>query len=575
MLLDWFTYIGLTIVVFGWGLLFWKMASFFIGLQSGFPLWGEIGFYGLFGIGLMVIFFNFFFPINIPFLIFFVVTGLVLFCGFLHRDCKVRTTLTKSFFSISLTISFFLTLFAAFNRFDYDAGLYHIPYQLWIRKEPVVLGLANLHDRFGYNSILDAIFSGFWLPNNNFILVCYVQSFFFFFFFLAILEFFLRGPVNYGGFALFFSLFSPLSIVMLDDYVVYRITSTDTPPALVALLGVFSFLRLADRWRTDENVEAEFLSLNVLAVFAITLKLSMVPVLVLVASSYFLLLAKSPFKWPFLTRMALLSGLTLMPTISRNLAVSGCGFFPIAFTCLGELPWSAEPIAKDHARIISAWARVPGEGFLMYQTGWEWVPRWVENNAELLLLLIPTTIVIFACGYFYSSDTYKHHSPLEPSEIPINRFRYTFVIPLVIFESVALAFWFLMAPDPRFGILPLHMLTLLPALLTVLIIRVEPEGTSSRSFWHRGVGIVLIGICLWKMSDPTQKSLMHQSHLIKGSLSVPSVETVPNPPHRVHPVKPDVVSCWVIEEPCSPSYSSLDRNYDIARIGPFKAFIPR
>ena len=50
--------------------------------------------------------------------------------------------------------------------FAYDAGLYHLNSQHWIRESNIPIGLSNLHFRYGFSSIIDYISSSFWLNGN-------------------------------------------------------------------------------------------------------------------------------------------------------------------------------------------------------------------------------------------------------------------------------------------------------------------------------------------------------------------------------------------------------------------------
>ena len=207
-------------------------------------------------------------------------------------------------------------------------------------------------------------------------------------------------------------------------------------------------------------------------------------------------------------------------------------------------------------------------------TGWKWVLGWGERYVDVLGLLLATTFVIFACAYFHSSVYLKRKFPLEPTKMENKHFLPTMAILLVTFESIAVAFWFLNAPDVRFGIMALHMFTLFPALLIVSLVEVGPQPAVGRSFLYTLLGILLIVSCILKISNPLTKDIMHTSHLFEVSLHVPVVETVPTPPFGVRPVKPDDHNCWVTEEPCQP-YPSFSREFDIGRIGMFKAFLPK
>ena len=47
-----------------------------------------------------------------------------------------------------------------------DSDTYHLNNQLFIREESLLLGLSNLHHRYGFSSIWEYILSNFWFDNN-------------------------------------------------------------------------------------------------------------------------------------------------------------------------------------------------------------------------------------------------------------------------------------------------------------------------------------------------------------------------------------------------------------------------
>ena len=56
------------------------------------------------------------------------------------------------FISIT-TVSVFL-LIALSNTYRPDAGLYHLPYINILNENKIILGISNLHQRFGHTSIM-------------------------------------------------------------------------------------------------------------------------------------------------------------------------------------------------------------------------------------------------------------------------------------------------------------------------------------------------------------------------------------------------------------------------------------
>jgi len=108
-------------------------------------------FCGLAILGLLTQFLNFFFPINSWIVAIALVSGIILF--FLDR---LRHPIKIPFLRSTIFFALFWLLILTFNTglltSAYDTGLYHLQSIRWMNSTAVPLGLANLHDRFGFNS---------------------------------------------------------------------------------------------------------------------------------------------------------------------------------------------------------------------------------------------------------------------------------------------------------------------------------------------------------------------------------------------------------------------------------------
>ncbi len=61
------------------------------------------------------------------------------------------------------------------NEIGHDAGLYHVPFQNWIKNYKITFGLNNLHSRYALNTSYDYITSLFWI-GDNFTIVSFFQA---------------------------------------------------------------------------------------------------------------------------------------------------------------------------------------------------------------------------------------------------------------------------------------------------------------------------------------------------------------------------------------------------------------
>ena len=104
--------------------------------------------YGLIIISFFALFFNFFLSLNQIFNSIFLIVGLFL----LIRFRKIY--FNKNYFIFCLISSMFIFLLIT-NSHIYrpDGGLYHLPYISILNQEKIIIGISNLHFRFGHISI--------------------------------------------------------------------------------------------------------------------------------------------------------------------------------------------------------------------------------------------------------------------------------------------------------------------------------------------------------------------------------------------------------------------------------------
>ena len=123
------------------------------------------GIYGFIIVGFISLYLNFFFPINkIIGTVFFIFSLIFFIFYFIKLEKKNEFILLVFFVSIT---SFLVITLSNINR--PDAGLYHLPYISILQENKVILGLTNLHYRFGHTSIfqyISAIYNNYFLKNE-------------------------------------------------------------------------------------------------------------------------------------------------------------------------------------------------------------------------------------------------------------------------------------------------------------------------------------------------------------------------------------------------------------------------
>ena len=111
------------------------------------------GLYGFILIGFIGVLVNFFLPINLFVGNIFLIFSIIIFIKLYYSQKeKIKFIFLIIFIS---TTTFLLVTLSNINR--PDAGLYHLPYINFLQENKIILGLTNIHYRFGHTSIFQYI----------------------------------------------------------------------------------------------------------------------------------------------------------------------------------------------------------------------------------------------------------------------------------------------------------------------------------------------------------------------------------------------------------------------------------
>jgi hypothetical protein len=166
----------------GWGSGVWSLAQYAGRLEQDLPGFGARGMLGLSTVASIATLTNFFVPIGLSFSVTMLGAGMLMLVYYGWAKHRL-----KPLAPIAIVVSVF-GLIAITTPAGYDAGLYHLPHEYWIRTEKVVFGLANLHGRFGFNSMLEPLLASAWLPGPDLGVAQLLTILFSVFFLLELLE---------------------------------------------------------------------------------------------------------------------------------------------------------------------------------------------------------------------------------------------------------------------------------------------------------------------------------------------------------------------------------------------------
>jgi len=213
---------------------------------------------------------------------------------------------------------------------------------------------------------------------------------------------------------------------------------------------------ITDYWEGGRSKVAVLQMAAVLCAFAVTVKMSIAPLLPCIFVLFFDrgwqgTSGRDESSSDFRTRYQLLGGtfsrrvtlaifLLLVLWAARGLCLSGCLFFPSRVACLNHAEWTvSEHRAKFARDWITGWARQPGPNGLDTLSNWNWLTPWLKRHVvreKVMLSLLFFGIV------FSLAAALKNHRPDPP--VP------SVMIPALIC-FLGIIFWFITAPDPRFG----------------------------------------------------------------------------------------------------------------------------
>lgn len=331
--------------------------------------------------------------------------GALLFWLWANRQGLKRTISSAARFSNSFPLAVIAMLvvalvlaarFAAAEPMDADAGLYRLGSINYAAEFPAIPGLANLHDRFGFNSALwplAALFgNGLW-EGNGFRIVTG------FFLTLLVADIAMRiGPAHRRR--------SPGDVFMLlalgfAGWVILTDTGRWIPSpaqdivALTLAIGATALLVDFVDPRSRHPWTAYATLLTATAAGAIRplgwLLLPVSLLVILVASRLHRPARSAPTLQPrpLALTLGLCAGLVIAMLI-RDLIVSGWLLFPLSILPM-PVDWRA-PDPTNASRWILSWGRAPGENadVVLANNDWfrPWLGRFAESQEFRLLMLL-------------------------------------------------------------------------------------------------------------------------------------------------------------------------------------------
>ena len=391
-------------------------------------------------IGFVSLFLNFFFPINkiiSSFFIFFSVSVFVYF--FFNFKKKNELILILIFLSVT---TFLIITLSNINR--PDGGLYHLPFIKILNENKIIIGLSNLHFRFGHTSIIQYIsainVSYFFKEEFLNIPLAVLPSFYFLFLFKNYFDE-LKEKNERNIITIFL-----ISAFSLYSFNRFSGLGNDGPANIFFFIILVSFLKIKNIGSIKSN---DFYLITIISLFLLMLK----PMMIFTFILPLILFLFSKKKYALIKDKKIFFCIVfLFLWIFKNILISGCSFFPLENTCFNNLKHFNPKIVIHASDEAEAWAKgYPDSkiknGYEEYKKNFNWLETWLKNHFKkifekifplIILLIILIVIYIFQ---FKNLNIFRKNKILADK-----KFLYlTFFLGFYVF------IWFIKFPLYRFG----------------------------------------------------------------------------------------------------------------------------
>ena len=305
---------------------------------------------GIFYLGNILIFLNFFVPINNIYVFVFIFLLLIPnFLEFKLNSLKINIEfLTKYILIPSILI---ISLYS--TGWHYDAGFYHLNHQNWLRESNMILGFVNIHWAFGMSSIYEYVSAFFWLE-NSFILLHFLNLIFFHFLYLVLIDNLNNSSNNIlRNSSLFILLFS-----LLDNFginggrngflYVQGVTKQDIAVGVIFFILCRSIIVQIYKNKINED---DLFIVVLLSLLIIQIKLSSISIAFLLIYYLYFIFKNTDIRFSRIILNNIFSIIFGVLWITKQYLTTGCFIYPVNFTCRNDFDWYSKNSTESYEAI--------------------------------------------------------------------------------------------------------------------------------------------------------------------------------------------------------------------------------
>ncbi len=347
--------------------------------------------------------------------------------------CREKWPVIKKNLPLVIIIAIVLAAVASDVPGDYDTYLYHAQAIQWIEKYGIVPGLANLHNRFGYNSsfmCLQALYSFSFIGRslhelNGFICL-----------FMAVFALGSRDVLSISS-------LKASGLLRLTGlfYIIYVFKSISSPGSdiMPMLLLVWLFSKWCMLYEKKEEDTVPYALLVMLSVYLCTLKLSVLPAVLLLCYPVYLYIKKKNIRHIIFFIITAL--VIFLPYIIRNVIITGYLLYPMESIDIFNFDWKMSPgiVAFDRSEIMAFGRGILGMDNVDSLSGWVqvWFRR-LEFIPRVYVCLTVFSFVYFVTGLIGTLRK-NEKGAFEKCILPVISF-------------ICMSYWLISSPLMRYGI---------------------------------------------------------------------------------------------------------------------------
>ncbi|MAZ07813.1 MAG: hypothetical protein CMM99_05075 [Rickettsiales bacterium] len=382
--------------------------------------------FGCFFLGSLALIINFIFPINL------IITNIILTLGVLQFFYYFKSIHKELKYFLIITLLAFITgIYETSNR--PDAGLYHLPYISNLNENKIIVGLNNLHSRFGFTSFLQYISSIFnnslfseraiFFPN----LIIYASS----------LVYFFRLCINSKTIneikilALFFGISIVIDMNRFSEF------GNDENAHMLFFIFITNFIIYFAKNNYESKDYIKIIILLSLFLFMTKLTYSILILLVI------FVIINSFANFKFFEKLNIFLIFIFFLWILKNFLISGCLIYPLENSCFDNLLWSNN-LSLEESLSAKAWAMGYPDSKIKYEyvnyiSNFHWLSTWLSNHFIFIIKKLSIIFLILVFIFIYIRNNGKKFKINKGFKIV---FYFNFIFCLI---------WFLNFPVYRFG----------------------------------------------------------------------------------------------------------------------------